>query len=257
MPWMITICQCKIRINLNKWDDIDHMCQSLPIFLDKWETHDCLPLLFSAHLRDYQPVNHSQVLRGDLVQYYCSVQGCYISYFVIGVDNYKYVYEGSFTNIAQRQTTIIINYGTGCTLFAKFKGPTVTAETRHRSPWLLLNYSLAFATPQAGWSGPQTTAHQLKLQFTLKMATLLSPAMSMSTSDSTPFSQYHSLRPSPTPSSSSSSSSGSLNRADEGASFRSPVCCLEADVYGRTENLTITASRSLLARNKGKRKSQE
>ncbi|KIK48291.1 hypothetical protein CY34DRAFT_798398 [Suillus luteus UH-Slu-Lm8-n1] len=72
------------------------------------------------------------------------------------------------------------------------------------------------------------------------MATLLSPAlsMSMSTSDSTPFSQYHSLRPSPTPSSSSSSSSGSLNRADE-------------------ENLTITASRSLLARNKGKRKSQE
>lgn len=70
------------------------------------------------------------------------------------------------------------------------------------------------------------------------MATLLSPALSMSTSDSTPFSQYHSLRPSPTPSSSSSSSSGSLNRADE-------------------ENLTITASRSLLARNKGKRKSQE
>ncbi|KAG2338594.1 hypothetical protein BDR05DRAFT_969029 [Suillus weaverae] len=70
------------------------------------------------------------------------------------------------------------------------------------------------------------------------MATLLSPALSMSTTDSTPFSQYHSIRPSPTPSSSSSSSSGSLNRADE-------------------ENLTITASRSLLARNKGKRKSYE
>ncbi|KAG2157699.1 uncharacterized protein EDB93DRAFT_1124182 [Suillus bovinus] len=63
------------------------------------------------------------------------------------------------------------------------------------------------------------------------MATLLSPALSMSTSDSTSFSQYHSLRP-------SSSSSGSLNHADE-------------------ENLTITASRSLLARNKGKRKSHE
>ncbi|KAG2042662.1 hypothetical protein BDR03DRAFT_990337 [Suillus americanus] len=59
----------------------------------------------------------------------------------------------------------------------------------------------------------------------------------MSTSDSTPFSQYHSLRPSPT-SSSSSSSSGSLNHADE-------------------ENLTITASRSLLARSKGKGKSHE
>lgn len=70
------------------------------------------------------------------------------------------------------------------------------------------------------------------------MATLLSPALSMSTSDSSQFSQYHSLRPSPTPSSSSSSSSGSLNRADE-------------------ENLTITASRSLLARNKGKQKSHE
>ncbi|KAG1808744.1 uncharacterized protein BJ212DRAFT_1382958 [Suillus subaureus] len=70
------------------------------------------------------------------------------------------------------------------------------------------------------------------------MATLLSPALSMSTSDSTPFSQYHSLRPSPTPSSSSSSSSGSLNHADE-------------------ENLTITASRSLLARSKGKGKSHE
>ncbi|KAG2075664.1 hypothetical protein BDR04DRAFT_1091241 [Suillus decipiens] len=70
------------------------------------------------------------------------------------------------------------------------------------------------------------------------MATLLSPALSMSTSDSSQFSQYHSLRPSPTPSSSSSSSSGSLNRADE-------------------ENLTITVSRSLLARNKGKRKSHE
>ncbi|KAG1907905.1 uncharacterized protein F5891DRAFT_219537 [Suillus fuscotomentosus] len=70
------------------------------------------------------------------------------------------------------------------------------------------------------------------------MVTLLSPALSMSTSDSTPFSQYRSLRPSPTPSSSSSSSGGSLNHADE-------------------ENLTITASRSLLARNKGKRKSHE
>ncbi|KAG2128580.1 hypothetical protein DEU56DRAFT_819071 [Suillus clintonianus] len=70
------------------------------------------------------------------------------------------------------------------------------------------------------------------------MATLLSPAVSMATTDSTPFSQYHSLRPSPTPSSSSSSSSGSLDRADE-------------------ENLTITTSRSLLARNKGKRKSHE
>lgn len=69
------------------------------------------------------------------------------------------------------------------------------------------------------------------------MATLLSPALSMSTSDSTPFSQYHSLRPSPT-SSSSSSSSGSLNHADE-------------------ENLTITASRSLLTRSKGKGKSHE
>ncbi|KAG1719309.1 uncharacterized protein EDB91DRAFT_1181589 [Suillus paluster] len=70
------------------------------------------------------------------------------------------------------------------------------------------------------------------------MATLLSPAVSMNTTDSTPLSHYHSLRPSPTPSSSASSSSGSLNRADE-------------------ENLTITASRSLLARNKGKRKSNE
>ncbi|KAG1725723.1 hypothetical protein EDB19DRAFT_1833673 [Suillus lakei] len=82
------------------------------------------------------------------------------------------------------------------------------------------------------------------------MAALLSPAVSMSTTDSTPFSQYHSLRPSPTPSSSSSSSSGSLSRADE-------VRCLEAGVYGRTENLTITVSRSLLARDKGKRKSHE
>lgn len=70
------------------------------------------------------------------------------------------------------------------------------------------------------------------------MTTLLSPTLSMSTSDSTPFSQYHSLRPSPTSSSSSSSSSGSLNHADE-------------------ENLTITASRSLLARSKGKGKSHE
>ncbi|KAG1881106.1 hypothetical protein F4604DRAFT_1746485 [Suillus subluteus] len=70
------------------------------------------------------------------------------------------------------------------------------------------------------------------------MATLLSPTLSMSTSDSTPFSQYHSLHPSPTPSSSSSSSSDSLNRADE-------------------ENLTITASRSLLARSKGKGKSHD
>ncbi|KAG2136301.1 hypothetical protein BD769DRAFT_1626994 [Suillus cothurnatus] len=42
----------------------------------------------------------------------------------------------------------------------------------------------------------------------------------MSTSDSTPFSQYHSLRPSPTSSSSSSSSSGSLNHADEGRDIR-------------------------------------
>ncbi|KAG0709405.1 hypothetical protein DFH29DRAFT_978910 [Suillus ampliporus] len=72
----------------------------------------------------------------------------------------------------------------------------------------------------------------------MMMATLLSPAVSMTTTDSTPLSQYHSLRPSPTPSSSASSSSGSLNRADE-------------------ENLTITASRSLLARNKGRRKSNE
>ncbi|OAX36139.1 hypothetical protein K503DRAFT_772812 [Rhizopogon vinicolor AM-OR11-026] len=72
------------------------------------------------------------------------------------------------------------------------------------------------------------------------MTALLSPAISMSTSttDSTPFSQYHSLRPSPTPSSSSSSSSCSLNHADE-------------------EDVTITASRSLPARSNGKRKSHD
>ena len=55
------------------------------------------------------------------------------------------------------------------------------------------------------------------------MTTLLSPAISISTSttDSTPFSHYHSLRPSPAPSSSSSSSSssGSLSHADEGESI--------------------------------------
>lgn len=165
------ICQCQISISFNKWDDQRPIGGCLYFLTSGKHCHDCLPLLFSAHLRDYQPVNHSQppgaaggpgtilLLNGTSARLLYKLN---ISYFVIGVDNYKYVYEGSFTNIAQRQTTIIINYGTGCTLFTKFKGPTVTAETRHRSPWLLfLNYSLAFATPQAGWSGPQTTAHQL------------------------------------------------------------------------------------------------
>ncbi|KAG9313067.1 hypothetical protein JVU11DRAFT_6507 [Chiua virens] len=68
---------------------------------------------------------------------------------------------------------------------------------------------------------------------------LLSPM----TTGSTPLSQYHSLEPSPalatsTLSSASSSSSLSLTAEDE-------------------ENITITASRALLPRRKGKRKSQE
>lgn len=116
-------------------------------------------------------------------------------------------------------------------------------------------------------------------QRSLTPMALLIPATTGSTMGSTPLSQYHSLEPSPALAtsaldSSASSSSVSLTAEDEGKhdhfANRLP-CRLRPRGISRllgtyvkrsamrliTENTTITASRALLPRRKGKRKSQE